>query len=73
MGIGRREAFGVRQLAAALFSRTKNVSVPISRHLQNPFAYFALFAVETNQTIGCSFPNPLACVTLFRPACKSRR
>ncbi|NLH74731.1 MAG: hypothetical protein GX456_16910 [Verrucomicrobia bacterium] len=29
MGVGRREAFGVRQLAAALFSCTNNVSVPI--------------------------------------------
>ncbi|NLH71577.1 MAG: hypothetical protein GX456_00825 [Verrucomicrobia bacterium] len=30
MGVGRREAFGVRQLAAALFSCPNNVSVPIS-------------------------------------------
>ncbi|NLH72044.1 MAG: hypothetical protein GX456_03205 [Verrucomicrobia bacterium] len=30
MGGGGREAFGVRQLAAALFSCTNNVSVPIS-------------------------------------------
>ncbi|NLH73163.1 MAG: hypothetical protein GX456_08940 [Verrucomicrobia bacterium] len=29
MGVGCREAFGVRQLAAALFSRPNNVSVPI--------------------------------------------
>ncbi|NLH73990.1 MAG: hypothetical protein GX456_13120 [Verrucomicrobia bacterium] len=30
VGGGRREAFGVRQLAAALFSCPNNVSVPIS-------------------------------------------
>ncbi|NLH73591.1 MAG: hypothetical protein GX456_11105 [Verrucomicrobia bacterium] len=30
MGVGRREAFGVRQLAAALFLPTNNVSVTIS-------------------------------------------
>ncbi|NLH72241.1 MAG: hypothetical protein GX456_04235 [Verrucomicrobia bacterium] len=30
MGVGRREAFGVRQLAAALVSCPNNVSVPIS-------------------------------------------
>ncbi|NLH74439.1 MAG: hypothetical protein GX456_15425, partial [Verrucomicrobia bacterium] len=42
VGVGRREAFGVRQLAAALFSRTNNVSVPIPRHLQTPFACSAL-------------------------------
>ncbi|HOK78303.1 MAG TPA: hypothetical protein PLW35_11355 [Verrucomicrobiota bacterium] len=30
VGFGRREAFGVRQLAAALFLCTNNVSVPIS-------------------------------------------
>ncbi|NLH74765.1 MAG: hypothetical protein GX456_17080 [Verrucomicrobia bacterium] len=29
MGVGRREAFGVRQLAAALFLCASNVSVPI--------------------------------------------
>ena len=73
VGVGRREAFGVRQLAAALFSRTNNVSVPIPRHLQTPFACSALFVVETNQTIGSCFPNPLGCVTLFSPARKSHR
>ncbi|NLH75145.1 MAG: hypothetical protein GX456_19030 [Verrucomicrobia bacterium] len=31
MRVGRREAFGVRQLAAALFLCPKNVSVPIFR------------------------------------------
>ncbi|NLH74034.1 MAG: hypothetical protein GX456_13340 [Verrucomicrobia bacterium] len=30
MGLGRREALGVRQLAAALFPCPNNVSVPIS-------------------------------------------
>ncbi|NLH73080.1 MAG: hypothetical protein GX456_08520 [Verrucomicrobia bacterium] len=30
MGVGRREALGVRQLAAALFLSANNVSVPIS-------------------------------------------
>ncbi|NLH73100.1 MAG: hypothetical protein GX456_08620 [Verrucomicrobia bacterium] len=30
MGFGRREALGVRRLAAALVSCTNNVSVPIS-------------------------------------------
>ncbi|NLH75369.1 MAG: hypothetical protein GX456_20175 [Verrucomicrobia bacterium] len=30
MGVGRREAFGVRQLAAALLLYTHNVPVPIS-------------------------------------------
>ncbi|NLH73317.1 MAG: hypothetical protein GX456_09715 [Verrucomicrobia bacterium] len=30
VGVGRREAFGVRQLAAALFLCPNNVSVPIS-------------------------------------------
>ncbi|HOK78637.1 MAG TPA: hypothetical protein PLW35_13070 [Verrucomicrobiota bacterium] len=29
--VGRREAFGVRQLAAALFLCPNNVSVPINR------------------------------------------
>ncbi|NLH74153.1 MAG: hypothetical protein GX456_13935, partial [Verrucomicrobia bacterium] len=32
MGVGRREALGVRQLAAVLFLCTNSVSVPISRH-----------------------------------------
>ncbi len=32
VGVGRREALGVRQLAAALSLRPNNVSVPISRH-----------------------------------------
>ncbi|HOK77770.1 MAG TPA: hypothetical protein PLW35_08625, partial [Verrucomicrobiota bacterium] len=32
VGIGRREAFGVRQLAAALSSFPNNVSVPIWPH-----------------------------------------
>ncbi|HOK76187.1 MAG TPA: hypothetical protein PLW35_00525 [Verrucomicrobiota bacterium] len=31
MGVGRREAFGVRQLAAALSLCPNNVSVPISQ------------------------------------------
>ncbi|NLH74459.1 MAG: hypothetical protein GX456_15525 [Verrucomicrobia bacterium] len=30
MGVGKREAFGVRQLAAALFLCPNNMSVPIS-------------------------------------------
>ncbi|NLH72293.1 MAG: hypothetical protein GX456_04500 [Verrucomicrobia bacterium] len=30
VGVSRREAFGVRQLAAALFSCTNSVPVPIS-------------------------------------------
>ncbi|NLH71961.1 MAG: hypothetical protein GX456_02785, partial [Verrucomicrobia bacterium] len=30
IGVGKREAFGVRRLAAALFLRPNNVSVPIS-------------------------------------------
>ncbi|NLH71550.1 MAG: hypothetical protein GX456_00690 [Verrucomicrobia bacterium] len=34
MGVGRREAFGVRQLAAALSLCANNVSVPIS-HIPN--------------------------------------
>ncbi|NLH73111.1 MAG: hypothetical protein GX456_08675 [Verrucomicrobia bacterium] len=33
MGVGRREAFGVRQLAAAFFLCPNNVSVPISAPL----------------------------------------
>ncbi|NLH72191.1 MAG: hypothetical protein GX456_03980 [Verrucomicrobia bacterium] len=36
MGVGSREAFGVRQLAAALFSCTSNVSVPISHIPHQP-------------------------------------
>ncbi|NLH72862.1 MAG: hypothetical protein GX456_07390 [Verrucomicrobia bacterium] len=73
MGVGRREAFGVRQLAAALFLCPNNVPVPISRHPQNPFACSAFFVVTTNQTTGRTFPNPLNCMTLFHPARKSRR
>jgi len=42
-GVGRREAFGVRQLAAALFLRANNASVLISRHPQNPFRVFRVF------------------------------
>ncbi|NLH71729.1 MAG: hypothetical protein GX456_01590, partial [Verrucomicrobia bacterium] len=34
MGVGRREAFGVRQLAAAFLLCPNNVSVPIS-HIQH--------------------------------------
>ncbi|NLH71838.1 MAG: hypothetical protein GX456_02145, partial [Verrucomicrobia bacterium] len=34
LGVGSREAFGVRQLAAALFLCPNNVPVPIPRHLQ---------------------------------------
>ncbi len=26
---------------------------------KTPFAYFAFFVVDTNQTIGCSLPSPL--------------
>jgi len=33
VGVGRREAFGVRQLAAALLLCPNNVSVPITRHV----------------------------------------
>ncbi|NLH72992.1 MAG: hypothetical protein GX456_08060, partial [Verrucomicrobia bacterium] len=36
VGVGRREALGVRQLAAALFSCTHNVSVPISHIPHQP-------------------------------------
>ncbi|NLH72693.1 MAG: hypothetical protein GX456_06540 [Verrucomicrobia bacterium] len=36
VGRGRREALGVRQLAAALFSCTSNVSVPISHIPHQP-------------------------------------
>ncbi|NLH74999.1 MAG: hypothetical protein GX456_18280 [Verrucomicrobia bacterium] len=36
MGIGRREALGVRQLAAALSSCPNNVSVPISAYVGFP-------------------------------------
>jgi len=36
VGVGRREAFGVRQLAAALFLCPDNVSVPISRIPHQP-------------------------------------
>ncbi|NLH75073.1 MAG: hypothetical protein GX456_18655 [Verrucomicrobia bacterium] len=43
VGGGRREAFGVRQLAAALFLCTNNVSVLISRHPQNPFRLLRVF------------------------------
>ncbi|NLH73229.1 MAG: hypothetical protein GX456_09270 [Verrucomicrobia bacterium] len=73
MGVGRREALGVRQLAAALFLCSNNVSVTIPRHLQTPFACFAFFVVKTSRTIGRSFPNPLGCMTPFRPARKSHR
>ncbi|NLH73230.1 MAG: hypothetical protein GX456_09275 [Verrucomicrobia bacterium] len=45
MGVGRREALGVRQLAAALFLCPNNVSVLIPRHLHTPFACFAFFVV----------------------------
>ncbi|NLH73649.1 MAG: hypothetical protein GX456_11400 [Verrucomicrobia bacterium] len=44
MGVGRREAFGVRQLAAALFLCANNVPVPIPRHLQNPFRVLRVFS-----------------------------
>jgi len=71
VGVGRREALGVRQLAAALSSCPNNVSVTIPRHMQTPFACFAFFVVETNRTIGGSFPNPLGCMTPFRTAHKS--
>ncbi len=73
VGVGRREAFGVRQLAAALSSCPNNVSVTIPRHLQTPFACFAFFVAKTSRTIGRSFPNPLGCMTLFPPAGKSQR
>ncbi|NLH74384.1 MAG: hypothetical protein GX456_15130, partial [Verrucomicrobia bacterium] len=36
LGVGRREAFGVRRLAAALSSRPNNVPVPISPHSISP-------------------------------------
>ncbi|NLH74967.1 MAG: hypothetical protein GX456_18115 [Verrucomicrobia bacterium] len=36
MGVGRREAFGVRRLAAALSSCPNNVPVPISHHSISP-------------------------------------
>ncbi|NLH74414.1 MAG: hypothetical protein GX456_15300 [Verrucomicrobia bacterium] len=36
MGVGSREAFGVRQLAAALCFRANNVSVPISAPYLGP-------------------------------------
>ncbi|NLH75023.1 MAG: hypothetical protein GX456_18405 [Verrucomicrobia bacterium] len=36
MGVGRREAFGVRQLAAALFFCPNTVPVPIRAHSPSP-------------------------------------
>ncbi|NLH74583.1 MAG: hypothetical protein GX456_16160, partial [Verrucomicrobia bacterium] len=36
-------AFGVRQLAAALFLCSTNVSVPMPRHPQNRFRVFRVF------------------------------
>ncbi|NLH74713.1 MAG: hypothetical protein GX456_16820, partial [Verrucomicrobia bacterium] len=36
LGVGRREAFGVRQLAAALFAFTNSVPVPISHIPHQP-------------------------------------
>ena len=45
--------------------------IPVVR--KTPFAYSAFFVVTTNQTIGRSFPNPLGCMTLFRPARKPHR
>ncbi|NLH72856.1 MAG: hypothetical protein GX456_07360 [Verrucomicrobia bacterium] len=36
MGVGGREAFGVRQLAAALFLCPNNVSVPVSHIPHQP-------------------------------------
>ncbi|NLH73925.1 MAG: hypothetical protein GX456_12795 [Verrucomicrobia bacterium] len=43
VGVGGREAFGVRQLAAALFSCANNLFVPMPRHPQNPFRVFRVF------------------------------
>ncbi|NLH72425.1 MAG: hypothetical protein GX456_05165, partial [Verrucomicrobia bacterium] len=43
VGVGRREAFGVRQLAAAFFLCSKNVSVPMPRHPQDRFRVFRVF------------------------------
>ncbi|NLH72181.1 MAG: hypothetical protein GX456_03930 [Verrucomicrobia bacterium] len=62
VGVGRREALGVRQLAAALFFCPNNVSVPIPRHLQTPSACSAFFVVETNQNHRFLLPKsaPLA-------------
>ncbi|NLH75082.1 MAG: hypothetical protein GX456_18700 [Verrucomicrobia bacterium] len=43
LGVSRREAFGVRQLAAAFSLCANNVSVPMPRHPQNPFRVFGVF------------------------------
>ena len=59
-------------LPLCFYARTTCLS-PCRVIRKTPFAYSALFVVETNQANGSSFPNPLGSMTLSRPAGKSHR
>ncbi len=59
-------------LPLSLYARTTCLS-PYRVIRKTPYAYSAFFVVETIQANGCSFPNPLGSMTLFRPARKSHR
>ncbi|NLH74951.1 MAG: hypothetical protein GX456_18035 [Verrucomicrobia bacterium] len=66
MGVGRREAFGVRQLAAALFLPTDNVPVPISHIPHQPMTGHATLFDPANRAtehtpVGCGEESSRSC------------
>jgi len=66
VGVGRREAFGVRQLAAALSLRPSNVSVPISMFPISPMTGHAARFDPANRAtehtpVGCGEESPRSC------------
>ncbi len=72
VGGGRREAFGVRQLAAA-FLCANNVSVPMPRHPQNPFRVFRVFRGYNQPNHRSLLPKSARFHDTFRLARKPHR
>ncbi|NLH73511.1 MAG: hypothetical protein GX456_10705 [Verrucomicrobia bacterium] len=64
MGVGRREAFGVRQLAAALFLCPNNVSVPmfpISPMTGHATRFDPANRATEHTLVGCGEESPRSC------------
>ncbi|NLH71881.1 MAG: hypothetical protein GX456_02370 [Verrucomicrobia bacterium] len=64
VGVGRREAFGVRQLAAALVSCTNNVSVPmfpISPMTGHAPRFDPANRASEHTPVGCGEESPRSC------------
>ncbi|NLH74770.1 MAG: hypothetical protein GX456_17105, partial [Verrucomicrobia bacterium] len=64
MGVGRREALGVRQLAAALFLCPNNVSVPmfpISPTTGHATRFDPANRATEHTPVGCGEESPRSC------------